>query len=198
VAQALSDTTRLSESVDRISRAAESLSRTAEKLPDQFAAERQAILSALDEQSGKLTALSEAIRRTLTAGEQMSTSLNTTLTTFDGLMKRFGVGEPDTTPPDTNSPPFNILDYATTADRVAAMAAELNVVIKDLNTTLDSPALDARLKAVDQVSSRAAADARGLTNHAFLLAAALVVFIFVCAGIYRATRRQTAHRDESA
>ena len=44
------------------------------------------------------------MRETLTAGTAMSTSLNTTLTTFTTLMQRFGVGETNNaSPPDTNS-----------------------------------------------------------------------------------------------
>jgi len=46
----------------------------------------------------------------------MSTSLNTTLITFDALMKRCGVGETNNAaPPDTNSPPVsknNMTAYA--------------------------------------------------------------------------------------
>ena len=46
-------------------------------------------------------------------GTAMSTSLNTTLTTLDTLMKRFGVGETNkpSSPPATNAEPFRIQDY---------------------------------------------------------------------------------------
>ena len=112
----------------------------------------------------------------------MSTSLNTTLTTFDALMKRFGVGEPSTAPPDTNSPPFNILDYGRVAQDIASMAQQLDTLIKDTSGSLDTPALD---KHMSTMSGKARTDAKSILNHAFLLAAGLIVLAFACALAYR-------------
>ena len=180
VAQALEDTTRLSESVDRASTAAETISRAAESLPAQIAAERQAIVEALEAQEGQLNTV-------FRSGTAFSDSLGVTITNFDALMKRFGVGEPSTNaaPPDPNAKPFDILDYAKTAEQVTAMAKELNVAINELNTTLDSPA-------IDKLSNQATADVRSILNHAFLLAAGLVVLVLVCALIYRAAAGRKA------
>ena len=172
-------------SVDRLSRAAESASQTAAELPDRITAERKAILDALETQEGKLRNLSAEVSQTLSAGERMSTSLNTTLTTFDALMKRFGVGQPNTSPPDTNSAPFNILDYAKTADQVGTMAQHLDVLIKDASGTMDTPALDKRIAQLNALSGKARADAKSVVNHAFVLVAALILLTFVCAFIYR-------------
>jgi hypothetical protein len=173
------------DSAERLSRATESVSETAAQLPDRLTAERKAILEALETQEGRLRELSAEITRTLAAGEQMSTSLNTTITTFDALMKRFGVGEPSSAPPDTNSPPFNIMDYARTAEQIAVMAQQLDALIKDTTNTLDSPALDKRIADLKAVSERARADAMSVLNHAALLAAGLIVLAFGCALVYR-------------
>ena len=172
-------------SADRLSRAAESASQTAASLPDRVSAERKAILDAFDKQEGRLRELSVEVSQTLTAGEKMSTSLNTTIATFDALMKRFGVGEPSSSPPDTNSPPFNILDYARTAERIAAMAQQLDALIKDASGTMDAPALDKRIAQLTDLSGKARADARAVLNHAFLLATGLLVLSFACALLYR-------------
>jgi hypothetical protein len=180
----LTNATTLSLSIDRLSRAAESASHTAAALPELVAAERAAILEAFESQEGKLRQLSEDLARTLSAGEAMSTSLNTTLITFDGLMKRFGVGEPSATPPNTNATPFNILDYAHTAERIATMAQQLDALLKDTGETLESPALERQLGAI---SGRAQADLKSVLTHAFLLLAGLVLLVFVCAWIYRRT-----------
>jgi len=173
VAQALADTTHLSASIDRISNAAESISQTAAALPRQITEERKAILQAMEVQEGKLNTV-------LQSGTEFSTSLNTTIETFDDLMKRFGVGEPDPNlaPTAAAGPPFSILDYAKTPDQITEMTKQLNVAIKELNTTLDSPALD-------KLSHHASADVRGVLNHAFLLGAGLVMLVLVCALIYR-------------
>jgi len=182
------------DAAERISRATESASKTAAELPDRLTAERKAIVGALEAQEGKLSELSANLTKTLDAGDGMSTSLNATLKTFDALMKRFGVGEPAPPgpPPDPSAPParpFDILDYAKTAEQVAAMSKQLNEVIKDLNTSLDSPALEARIVAVNRVSDHAVTNLRHLVYLVFALAAALIVLTFACARIYRARGR---------
>ena len=186
-------------STDRLSRAAESASQTAAQLPDRITAERKAILAELETQEGKLRELSAEFSRTLTAGEKMSTSLNTTLLTFDALMKRFGVGEPTTNaPPATNSPPFNILDYARTAEEMTAMTKALDTTLKDFGSTLDSPAWTKRMEDVNGLARQTKADAKSVLNHAFLLAGGLVSIIFVCALAYRrlgAGAKQTKRGD---
>jgi hypothetical protein len=102
-------------------------------------------------------------------------------------MKRFGVGEAKTAPPKTNAAPFNILDYAQTAKEVAVMSQQLDALIKDTATTLDSPALDKRMTDLNALLERAQGDARSVLNHAFLLAAGLIVLAFACAIVYRRT-----------
>jgi hypothetical protein len=192
----LTNTTSLTESADRISRAAESASETAAELPDRVTAERKALLEALEVQEGKLGELSAEVTRTLDAGARMSTSLNTTLATFDALMKRFGVGERIEAPPDTNARPFNILDYAHTAEQVATMAQQFDVLIKDAGSTLDSPALDQRIRDLNTLSERARADAKSVLNHAFLLAAGLILLALASAMVYRRTGRASTVRGQ--
>jgi len=172
--------------VTRLSRAMESASQTAALLPAQIAEERKAILSALDTQEGKLRGLTTDVRDTLVAGERMSSSLNTTLITFDALMKRFGVGEPDTNSvPDTNSAPFNILDYAKTAEKITVMAKQVDALVNDARSTVDSTALDKRIADLGALSTKTTAEAKSVLNHVFLLCAGLVGLILVCALLYR-------------
>jgi hypothetical protein len=194
IAGVLTNTASLAESVDRISRATESASATAAELPDRVTAERKAILEALDGQEGKLRELSAEITRTLTAGEEMSTSLNTTLATFDALMKRFGVGEPapaDAPPSNnTNTTPFNILDYAHTAEQIGAMAQQIDLLVKDVGSTLDSPALDRRVSELNALADRTRGEAKSVLNHAFLLAAGLILLVLVSAMTYRQMGRR--------
>jgi hypothetical protein len=187
---------RTVDTADRIGRATESMSKTAAELPDRITAERKAVLAALETQEGKLRELSADITRTLNAGDGMSDSLNATLKTFDALMKRFGVGEPapPAPPPDPAAPParpFDILDYAKAAEQITAMTKELNLTIRELNSSLDSPALNARIVAVNGVSDHAAATLRDVVYLVFGLLAALVVLTFACAWVYRARPRAT-------
>lgn len=185
VAQALTNATALVQSVDRLSIASESVSQTAAQLPDRVSAERKAILDALESQEGRLRELSADLGRTLVAAESMSVSLNGTLVTFDALMKRFGAGEPSTRPPGTTAAPFRILDYAHTADRLGLMARDWDVLIKNVGSILNSPALQQQAQNLRAVADGAKADIRSLLNYAFLLGACLLLLAFALALAYR-------------
>jgi hypothetical protein len=185
------------DSLDRISKAAETTSQTMAILPDRITEERKAILDALQQQEGKLRDLAAEINQSLVSADKMSTSLNATLTTFDGLMKRFGVGEPSTSPPSTNSQPFNILDYGKTAEQIAAMSEQLDKLIKDTSGTVDSPAIDKRIASLNDFAEKTKADAKSVLNHAFLLVAGLIVLTFACAiGYRKACRNPRAEKSQ--
>jgi hypothetical protein len=178
---ALTNVTRFTDSADRISRATESASQTAAGLPERISTERKEIMAALDLQEGKLKELSAQVTRALESGEKMSTSLNITLTTFDALMKRFGVGEAATNAaPDTNSPPFNVLDYGQVAERVGAMAKELNTLVALANQSVPQ---------IERLSQRATGDAQKVVDHGFRLGLVLIAVLLggaVLAGlVYR-------------
>jgi hypothetical protein len=101
----------------------------------------------------------------------MSTSLNTTITTFDALMKRFGVGEPDTNAvPDTNAAPFNILDYGQVATQVGAMAKDLNTLVTSVTQSVPQ---------VAQLGQTATADAERVVHQAFRLGLVLILTLLV-------------------
>jgi len=176
----VTNTAILSASADRVSR-------TAVELPDRISAEREQIMAELEAQEGKLRELAAEVRLALAAGEGMSTALGQALLTFDALMKRFGVGEPK--PPrsaaSASQPPFDIRDYAATAKEITALAAQLDAVLKDLGVTLDGPALARTRQELEQLAADAEQRVRRSLNHAFLLAAGLVVLILVCAFAYR-------------
>lgn len=181
VRQVVSNSTRLSASADTISR-------TAAELPDRITAERKAILAALEQQESKLRDLSAEVNRTLQSGAAMSDSLNVTITNFDTLMKRFGVGEPDTNSAaaaDTNSPPFNILDYGKVADQIGGMARELNVLLTTANQNATQ---------LTRLSDEATAKVDHAVDRAFRRGVMLIVIFLVgsvLAGlVYHALRRK--------
>jgi len=189
--QTFSNTASLTESADRISRAAERISVTTAELPDRFSAERAVILSEMERQEGKLRELSAEVGRSIGAAEQLSDSLTITVTNFDALMKRFGVGEVRTNEaPNTNSQPFNILDYSQTAERIGAAARELNSLIGSV---------DQATPQVARFGQQAQADARKLINHCFQLGLIMLGVILVgavSAGlIYRALARKLFPTD---
>ena len=179
VQRAVSNSTQIAASVEHFAA-------LAEKFPGQISAEREAIVRDLQTQEKNLTPLVGDVRQTLTAGTQMSTSLNTTIATFDGLMKRFGVGETNyAAPPDTNSQPFQILDYAQTATRMESMARQLTELVRTLDQTLGDTNL-ARLSAqVAPVVQQARTGGKEIVDHAFWKGILAISIALVAALIYR-------------
>ena len=186
VQTALTNTARIGDSAERISRAADSVSATAAQLPDRLSAERKAIVDAMGEQEGKLKELAAAVDRSLVSGEKMSSSLSITITNLDALMKRFGVGEPSTNAtPDTNSPPFNILDYAKTADQIGGMAKDINTLIASVNQSVPQ---------LTRLSQQASADAQSVVNHSFRLGLVLIVVLLAGAVVAALAYRVLANK----
>jgi hypothetical protein len=193
VRQMVTNSTEIAASADRFAR-------VAEQLPGQISTEREEIMKALQAQETKLTPLVDEVRQTLTAGSQMSTSLNTTIISFDALMKRFGVGEPTANaPPDTNSAPFNILDYGATADRVGAMARQVTELVRALDQTLDSTNLASLATKVSPVVQQAQTGGKEIVDYAFWKAILLIAIVLGAALIYRliATRLRPAATSKS-
>jgi hypothetical protein len=155
-------------------------------LPDRITAERQAILEALKAQEGTLRELAGEVSKTLAAGERMSASVNTTLTTFDALMLRFGVGEPAAGRPTASKvEPFRILDYAQTATQLEGASSQLTVLLQTLNQTLDSTNLTELSTQVGQVVEQAQTGSREVVDHTFWRALLLVAAVLAAALIYR-------------
>jgi hypothetical protein len=179
VQQLVMNTTRLASSVERFAA-------VAEKLPGQVSAEREEILKAVESQEKNLTLLVSDVRQTLIAGSQMSTSLNTMLTTFDALMKRFGVGETnDAAPPDNDAEPFRIQDYGQTAAQLEATARQLTELLYTLDQTLGSTNLSQLARQVGPVVQQAQTGGKELVDHAFWKGVLLIAVVLVAALIYR-------------
>ncbi|MGH8549668.1 MAG: hypothetical protein ACRERU_13915 [Methylococcales bacterium] len=139
-----------------------------EKLPQQVSTEREELLRALQTQEKDLRILAAEIRQTITAGTRMSTSLHSTLITFDALMRRFGIGETNNaSTPKTNTEPFRILDYAETAAQLEAAARQLTDLVRTLDQKLGATNL-ARLSAqIGPVVEKAQTGGQEVVDYAF-------------------------------
>jgi len=177
--QMVTNSTQIATSVERFAR-------VAEQLPGQVSTEREEILKALQAQESKLTPLVNEVRQTLATGTQMSSSLNTTLTTFDGLMKRFGVGETNNAaPPATNSSPFRIQDYGQTAVQLEGAARQLTELLQTLDQILDSTNLAGLAAKVSPAVQQAQAGGKEIVDYAFCKGILLVALALAAALIYR-------------
>lgn len=164
------------EGAAQIGASSDRLAKVAEQLPDRVTKEREAVVAAFREQEKEIAAV-------LSSGTQMSTSLHATITAFDALMKRFGVGEPDR--PKSSAEPFRINDYAAAAAQLDATAKQLTELVKALDHTaasLDATKLSAQIAPAVQ---RAEAGGKDLIDHAFRRALILVGIVFAAALLYR-------------
>jgi hypothetical protein len=151
----------------------------AEKLPGQVSAEREEILKALQVQEKDVASL-------MSSGTQFSASLNTTLTTLDALMKRFGVGETNSAgPPKTNAEPFRIQDYTQTAAQLEVTARQLTELLVTLDQTLGSTNLAKLSAQIGPVVQQAQTGGREIVDYAFWKGILLVVIALLAALIYR-------------
>ena len=172
VQQLVTNSTQIAASVDRFAA-------VAEKLPAQVSAERAEILKALQAQEKDAASL-------LTAGTQMSDSLNITLKTFDALMKRFGVGETNLSGPlKTNAEPFRIQDYTATAAQLEVTAQKLNELLVTLDRTIGSTNLAKLSAQVSPVVQQAQTSGKEIVDYAFWKGILLVVITLLAALIYR-------------
>ena len=192
VRQLVTNSTQIASSVERFAG-------VAENLPGQVSREREEILKALEAQERNLTPLVNEVEQTLLAGSQMSTSLNTTLTTLDVVMKRFGVGEPKAAgPPKTNAEPFRIQDYTATAAQFEATARQLTELLVTLDQTIGSTNV-ARLSAqVGPTVQPVQTGAQEMVNYAFWKAILLVVIVLAAALAYRLLVARLTTRSKTA
>ena len=180
--QVVANTTQLTVAVDRISR-------VAEQLPAQVDQQRVEIIKALDAQEKQLTPLVGEVRQTLAAGQDMSASLNTTLVTFDALMKRFGVGEPVSPAVSgltkSKVEPFRIQDYATAAAQLEKMAKQLTELLAALNQTVSPVNLSRLAEQTAPVVQQAKSGGKEVVDYAFGRAVLLIVILLGAFLIYR-------------
>jgi hypothetical protein len=128
----------------------------------------------------------------MSSGTQMSDSLNTTLTTFDALMKRFGVGETNNAGPKaTNAEPFRIQDYTQTAAQLEKTARQLTELLITLDQTLGSTNLAKLTAQAGPVVQQAQTSSKEIVDYAFWKGILLVGVVLLAALIYRfvATRQ---------
>jgi hypothetical protein len=116
----------------------------------------------------------------------MSTSLNTTLTTFDALMKRFGVGETNkAAPAPTNAEPFRIQDYTAMAAQLDATAQRLTELLVTLDRTLGSTNLLQLTAQAAPVVQSAKTSGKEIVDYAFWKGVLLAGVVLLAALVYR-------------
>jgi hypothetical protein len=175
-----------SANVTQITASADRFTRVAEHLPQQLSAEREEIVRALQSQEKELMPVLSEARQALTAGTQMSESLNTTMATFDGVLIRLGVGEPDDDPSSkTNSEPFRIQDYGQVAVQLEAAAKQLTELLQTFDQTLGKNSREALAAQIGPVVQQTQAGSRDVVDYLFWKGVLFVSIVLLAALIYR-------------
>jgi len=127
----------------------------AERLPKNVAAERQAILAALDERMKRADATVANVRAAVSEANELVTSLGPTslslnemLKTADALFTRFDAW--DRWALTRGSHPFDIRDYTEGVKELAVTAGTMNDMFKSSNELLGSSEWDRRIEQVNQ------------------------------------------------
>ncbi len=191
VQQWTTNATQIAASVERLTAAAE-------QLPGQLATEREEIFKALEFQDRALMPVLGEARLMLTAGEQMSDSLNVTLATLDGVLIRLGIDEAaGPRPAKTNAEPFRIQNYGEAAMRLEAAALQFTELLKTFDQTFGANSRSQLAEQLGPVVQQARTDGQDLVDFAFRKGVLFVVVVLLAALIYRvlAARLTRAARD---
>jgi methyl-accepting chemotaxis protein len=95
------------------------------------------------------------------------------------------VSPTNTSPADTNRPPFNVLDYGTAATQISAAATNLNALIASVNGSLPQ---------MQELSQQTRADAEAVVRHAFVYGLVLVMILLAGAVLAGLTYRFLANK----
>lgn len=169
--------TQIAVSVDR-------LTHVAEQLPLQVAAEREAILAALEAQESALRPLLSEANAVLVAGSQLATNLTLTLTVFDRVMERLGVGE-ESEAPKASSEPFRIQNYGEAAGGLEAAAKQLTELLQTFDHTISASRREELAAQIEPLLVQARIEGNNLVNLLFWRGIFLVLAIMVAAVVYR-------------
>jgi hypothetical protein len=166
--------------VDRVADSTRTFARTVEGLPGLIREEREAainqllvgvanersnILATLNTQEAQLRELLPQVRQTLAAGGDMANAVNSAVKSLDAFVHYVSPPETNSTPADTNSPPFNVLDYGTAASQIGAMARDLNLLLTSVNQSVPQ---------VARLGEQAGADLERVVHRAFWLGLILI------------------------
>ena len=158
---------------NRVASAAAAFAQTSQQLPqiinDQRQAAIQQILDGLIAQGNKSQELVTDTRLTLNSAAVAASNINNALQSLTAFVQYVSPTNAPSTPPDTNSPPFNVLDYGTAATQIGNAATNLTALLATANQSVPE---------LEKLSQQMTANANRMVHHAFWLCVVLI-FIFL-------------------
>ena len=195
-AEALQDTALATPDVGKALADVHRLTDEIEQLPKNVAAERQALLAALDERMDRADATIANVKATLSDAKQIVTSmgpvsdsLKETFTMADTLFDRYDSWDRWRTAAGRS--PFDIGEYTVAMKELAATAEKVNEVLRSSNELLGSSEWDRRVQQVNESADervrKAVAQSQQVVNSFFWRAYAALGILFVMLIICLAT-----------
>ena len=182
---------------NQLAAAASAFAQTSRQLPqvinDQRQAAVQQILDGLIAQGNKSQELVTDTRLTLNSAAMAASNINNALQSLTAFVQYVSPTNAPSTPPDTNSPPFNVLDYGTAATQIGNAASNLTALLATANQSVPE---------LEKLSQQMTANANRVVHHAFWLCVVLI-FIFLAglmaAGlVYRTLTHKLADRGRKS
>jgi len=176
---------------NRLASAASAFAQTSQQLPQIINEQRQAaiqqILDGLIAQGNKSQELVTDTRLTLNSAASAASNINNALQSLTTFVQYVSPTNTPPTPPDTNSPPFNVLDYGTAATQIGNAATNLTALLATANQSMPQ---------MEKLSEQMTDNADRMLKHAFWLGLALILIFLgglVLAGLtYRALANKLA------
>ena len=214
----------LTATAERVGSVSERLASVAENLPAEIRRELLTVVDEVDQKQGNLQATLQQVRLASQDLNALVDKVNTTTGGFESTSRHLAAAgdawkgaleayesmvvnlyrsedeesepepEPVATESESEGRPFDILDYAQTADSITRTAAELNAVLVQLDETAEAGRLQARLHEVES-SAEAAIDhthqrAQELTDYIFKRALQLLGVVMSLAVAYLVLRQK--------
>ena len=174
--QILSDASRLASS-------AELFAQTAQQIPQLVNDQRQAAIQQIFSEANKSRELLTDTRSTLDSAGMAATNINSAIQSLTAFVQY--VSPTNSSPADTNRPPFNVLDYGTAATQISAAATNLNALLASVNGSLPQ---------MQELSQQTRADAEAVMRRAFVYGLALVMILLAGAVLAGLTYRFLANK----
>ena len=175
--------------VDRLAASAEIFAKTAQQLPqlinDQRQAAIQQVFDNLASEELKTRELLGEAHQTLSAGNEMAGSVNAAIKSLEAFVRFVTPTNSSSAASDTNSRPFNVLDYGTAATQVAG-------AVKELNTLLT--AMDESTPQLARLGEGATARADHVLHRAFWLGLVLILVLLAGLVLVNVTSRILANK----
>ena len=170
VGQLLTDT-------DRVTTTLEQFAQTASDFPDTA----ETLIKKLGDESVQFQKLIEEVGQTLTVGNEMITLINQTITTIDSLVTRFDPIREQ----QQGTEPIDISEYRQVAVDFTETARQVNAVIQSLDQLLTNQQVAERLPKLIEAVGIIDAEVKGFTNYLFyrilfLCIAVVIAILFAC------------------